>query len=440
MNRLLIVLLPLLGFAATQIERDTLDNGLVVLTVAAHKIPVVEMRVYVRAGSVFDPTGKEGLASLVSQMLIRGTEYSSYDEFVRSIESVGGVLTPFTSEDYGGVSGKVLSKDLPRLIQLMNECLKYPLFDSLELFRLKRETVSFIKAQGNDPFEVSEKGFRHLIFGDHPLGHFPEGFDSSVAAVSGLDVSEFYSTFYHPNNTFLVCVGDFSKDTLIALLNESFGKWMRGDLPDMDVAEPVASDHRIARVIPMDISQAYILLGNLGPKYGAGDWHATRVMNYILGGAGLTSRISSTIREEKGLAYISYSYFRRFENGGYFAAEVQTKKEMVNEAVNSLLSEIRSMQDEIREQELLWAKKFYTGYLPLAYDTYSEMMDIVAQIEIGGYGLDYLETFEERINALQLADLRDAAQKYLHPDRFYMLIVGDIDPSDVEVEGVEWLE
>lgn len=440
MKRITALLLPLLFVSAAQIERDTLDNGLIVLTVEAHKIPVVEMRAYVRAGSVFDPAGKEGLASLVSQMLIRGTEYNSYDDIVRSIESVGGMLTPFTSEDYGGVSGKALSKDLPELTHLMSECLTAPLFDSLELSRLKRETVSFIKAQYNDPFEVSEKGFRSVMFGDHPLGHFPEGFDSSVAVVSSSDVRDFYDYHYYPNNTFLVCVGDFSKDTLMTLLNESLGQWERGILPDLRVADPVSSDHAVGKIIPMDISQAYILLGNLGPKYGAEDWHATRVMNYILGGAGLTSRISSTIREEKGLAYIAYSYFRRFENGGYYAAEVQTRKEAVSEAVQSLLDEIKSMQMEIEPQELESAKKFYTGYLPLAYDTYREMVEIVAQIQIGGYGLDYLDRFESEIRALELEDLSAAAKKYLHPDRFCLLIVGDIEHEDVDVEGIDWVE
>jgi zinc protease len=440
MKRVIALLVPLLFVSATQIERDTLDNGLIVLTVEAHKIPVVEMRAYVRAGSVFDPAGKEGLARLVSQMLIRGTEYSSYDAIVRAIESVGGVLTPFTSEDYSGVSGKVLSKDLPKLVDLMSECLTMPLFDSLELSRLKRETVSFIRTQYNDPFEISEKGFRSLMFGNHPLGHFPEGFDSPVAAVSGADVRDFYDEYYHPNNTFLVCVGDFSKDALMALLCENLGKWNRGKIPDLPIPDPISSDHTVAKIIPMDISQAYILLGNFGPKYGAQDWNATRVMNYILGGAGLTSRISTTIREEKGLAYIAYSYFRRFENGGYFAAEVQTKKEEVGEAVQSLLDEIKGMQDEIQPQELASAKKFYTGYLPLAYDTYREMMEIIAQIQIAGYGLDYLDRFESEINGLELEDLSAAARKYLHPDRFYLLIVGDIMPEDVGVVGVEWVE
>jgi zinc protease len=440
MKRSILLVIPFFLAFATHIERDTLDNGLVVLTVEAHKIPVVEMKAYVRAGSAFDPSGKEGLANLVGQMLIRGTESFSYDEITASIESVGGVLTPFTSEDYSGMNGKVLSKDLPRIISIMAECLQYPSLDSLELFRLKRETISYIRAQSDDPFVVCEKGFRNLLFGDHPLSHLPVGTDSSVASVIESDVRSYHGTYFHPNNTFLVFIGDFSKDSLVILLNETFGKWVRSELHNMDLQPPRVSDYSLGHIIPMDVSQAYVMLGNFGPEYGAGDWHAVRVMNYILGGAGLTARISTTIREEKGLAYIAYSYFKRFVNGGYFAAEVQTKKEMVGEAVQSLIAEIEGMKEEIHTEEIDRAKKFYTGYLPLFYDTFGEMAEIVAQVEIAGYGLDYLEHFEEYITSLTLDELKAAAQKYLHPEQFYLLIVGDVQPEDVNVEGIEWLQ
>jgi zinc protease len=161
-------------------------------------------------------------------------------------------------------------------------------------------------------------------------------------------------------------------------------------------------------------------------------------MNYIFGGAGLTSRMSWSIREEKGLAYIADSYFQRFVDGGYFVAEVQTKKDMVGEAVRIMLDEIQKMRDTVSIRELNWAKKFYTGYLPLAYDTYNEMAGIVAQIEIEHLGLDYLSHFEEYIDALTIDDMYTAARKYLHPDRFCLLIVGDVKPEDVKVEGVEW--
>ncbi|MDH4211866.1 MAG: insulinase family protein [candidate division WOR-3 bacterium] len=440
MNKALIILLPIFLSSATQIQRDTLENGLVVLTVEAHRIPVVEVRAYVEAGSVLDPAGKEGLANLTGQSLIRGTEQYSYSELVETIESVGGELTPFVTEDYAGLSGKVLSKDLARLIDILESCLQHPEFDSLELFRLRRETISLINARSDNPFEVSEKGFRSLLFGEHPLGHFPEGIESSVASITASEARGFYDAYYHPNNTFLIFVGDFDKDSLLATLNSSFGAWKRGEIPKPHFTEPDPIEHPKAQVIPMDISQAYILLGDFGPRYGETDWNATRVMNYILGGAGLTSRISGTIREEKGLAYIAYSSFRRFVDGGYFAAEVQTKKEMVNEAVAGLIQELEKVRDTIYVEELTRAKKFYTGYLPLSYDTYSELANIIARIEIENLGLDYLSRFEDYILGLTVDDLQTAARKYLHPDRFYLLIVGDISPDDIATDGIEWVE
>jgi len=440
MNKAIIALLPLLCGFAVEIERDTLDNGLVVLTVEAHKIPVVEMRAYVRAGSVFDPPGKEGLANLVGQILIRGTEQLTYSEIVQSIESLGGEFSPFISEDYAGLRGKVLSKDTGRLVNILSNCLRFPLFDSLELYRLKRETVSLINAQSDDPFDVSEKGFRHLLYDNHPLGHFPEGYDSAAATISASEIRSFYTTYYHPNNTFLVFVGDFIKDSLLAALEQSFGSWERGEVPGENIVEPQSINHPRARIIPMDISQAYILLGDFGPVYGTDDWNATRVMNYIFGGGGLTSHIAETIREEKGLAYIAYCSFRRFKNGGYWAAEVQTKKEMVEEAVTALVGEIVQMRDTIAADEIERAKKFYTGYLPLAYDTYSEMAGIVAQIEIENLGLDYLSNFEQYIRALTVPDLLAAARKYLHPDRFYLLIVGNVAPEDISIDSIEWVQ
>lgn len=439
MNSVSLLLVPLVLSSASMIQRDTLENGLVVLTVEVHRIPIIEARAYVKAGSIFDPAGMEGLANITGQSLIRNTKHFSYEELVESIESVGGELTPFVTEDYAGLSGKVLSKDLIRLVEIVGSCLQYPEFDSLELFRLRRETISLINARSDDPFEVCEKGYRELLFGEHPLGHFPEGKESTVASLNNADVRKFYDDYYHPNNTFLIFVGDFDRDSLIAMLRSSFGGWERGTVPSVFFKAPDIIHRPRARIIPMDISQAYILMGDFGPAYGADDWDATRVMNYILGGAGLTSRISETIREEKGLAYIAYSFFRRFSKGGYFAAEVQTKKDMLNEAVTALLQEFENIRDTIYAAELQRAKKFYTGYLPLAYDSYSELANIVARIEIENLGLDYLSRFEEYILELTVADLQSAARKYLHSDRFYLLIVGDVCPEDINMDGIEWI-
>lgn len=449
-NVAMFILFSFLFAYGITIHRDTLSNGLVVLTVEVHKIPLVEMKVMVRAGSVFDPQGKEGLANLTNQLLILGTKTRLGDEIAESIESVGGEFLPFTTEDYAGLTAKVLSKDLNLLIDITSDCLQNPLLDSVELIRLKQEIVSKIKASQDDPFQISEEGFRKLVFKEHPLNHLPVGFDSTVARVSSFDILNFYARYYSPNNTFIVFVGDFEKDSLLVLLEKKFSTWQRKNLLNPEITRPIQSENRVGKIIKKEISQAYILFGFFGPGYSAKDWISARLMNYILGGAGLTSRISNKIREEKGLAYSAYSFFNRFADGGYYVAEVQTKKEMASEVVRILVDEITKMQEgrDINgtkaptpiKKELEQAKKYYIGHFPLIYDTYREMKEFIAQIEIEQLGLDYPSKFEGLISAVTINDLKASAQKYLHPEAFYLLIVGDINKEEIKVEGIEWME
>ncbi|MCK4453494.1 insulinase family protein [candidate division WOR-3 bacterium] len=440
MRKISLLLLSIVFAYAINIQRDTLSNGLVILTVEAHKLPMIEMRAVTYAGSVSDPAGQEGIANLVSQILLRGTKSRASNEIAQAIESVGGEFFPFTDEDHAGISGRVLSKDLYLLIDLLSDCIQNPLFDSVELFRIKSEVISQIKAEEDRPFSISKREFRRLVFSDNPLSHLPQGYDSTIGYISQGDIREFYSQYYLPNNTFFVFVGDFQKDSLMLMLKEKFGNWERRKLQKTKIDAPSETSKPLGKIIHMDISQAYILLGNLGPKYGDADWYETRVMNYILGGSQSTSRMGKKIRQEKGLAYIVWVYFQRFKTGGYFTTEVQTKKEMADEVVQIIISEMERIQDTIDVVELSRAKKFYTGYFPLTHDTYREMTSIVSQIESQGLGLDYLLQFEKLIEAVKMDELKAAAQKYLHPDRFYLLIVGDLKPEDIKLERIEWIE
>ncbi|KPK64136.1 hypothetical protein AMJ83_03835 [candidate division WOR_3 bacterium SM23_42] len=438
MKVLLRLLLPILCWGLS-IERDTLDNGMVVLTVEAHRIPVVEVKALVRAGSVYDPAGKEGLANVVSNMLLRGTQTRSAYEIVESIESVGGALAPFANTDNAGLNGKVLSKDLVLLLDLLNDCLRNPMFDELEFTRLKGELVSGIRAEADDPFEFSKKAFRRLVFGVHPLAHYPEGYDSTVTALNTADARQFHDSYYVPNNVFFIFVGDFEKDSLLKMLGNRFGDWQRNEMDVVEIVEPKVRTKPLGRIVPMDISQSYIVLGNPGPKYGADDWLPTRVMNYILGTSSV-SRIYTEVRAERGLAYVAYSHFVRSIHGGYFAAEVQTMKERTSEAVQTLLEVLYHTQDTIYTDELERAKQFYTGYFPLTYDSYGEMANLVAHIEFENLGLDYIEKFDVSVAQLSLADLQAAARRHLHPESYHLLILGDIKPEDVAVDGIEWVD
>lgn len=438
MKRLVLFLIPALCLTAV-IERDTLDNGLVVLSVEAHRIPVVEVRAYVRAGSTHDPAGKEGLANFTAEMLLRGTRLRSAQEVVESIEAVGGMLAAFCDEDHVGLSGKVLSKDLPLLVDLLSDCLRRPALAVTEFERLQGEITSGIRTGADDPAALGQREFRKLVFGDHPLAHLSEGYDTTVAALTIDDVRRFYSDNIMPGRTFLVFVGDVQGDPLLDLLASRFSDWERRDVTIAEPEPPQPPPHAVGRIVPMKISQAYITLGHVGPGYDAPDWLATRLMNYVLG-ARSGSYIWERVREEKGLAYDAYSYFRRSYRGGYFAVEVQTKKEMATEVVATVLGAMRKAQDSLEAADVARAKNFYTGYFPLTIDSYSDMADLVAQIEIEGLGLDYIDRYEDHIGRVSLEQAVAAARNYLHPDRYSLLIVGDLKPGDIAIDGIEWLE
>jgi zinc protease len=224
------------------------------------------------------------------------------------------------------------------------------------------------------------------------------------------------------------------------LLRREFGEWPVIKRPLPDIPQPPLPDQPMGRIIKRDISQAYIFLGFPGPGLRAPDWNAARLMNYILGGSGLTSRISNSIREEQGLAYDASSYFYRFARGGLYIAGVQTKKEMANQAVQSLIKEIDRIKNDVTDNEVEWAKKYYIGHFPLTYDTYGELTTVAAQIQIENLGFDYFDRYENMINRLSLDQIRSAAQKYLHPGSFFLVIVGDIKPEEIKIDGIRWLD
>lgn len=425
-------------FFALNIERDTLSNGFAILLSEAHKIPMVELKVIVRAGSICDPAGKEGLANFVARMLIKGTKLHTGDELMARVENLGANLDASAREDYAELSGRALTKDLPLLLETISECLIQPLFDTVEFRRLQKRTYSEIISQMDDPFYIGQVEFRSLLFGTHPLNHDPLGLDTTVRNITIADVKDFYNKYYAPNNAIIVLVGDFSRDSIMELIKKYFASWQGKEIPVQEMKTPLISGKK-GLIIKKDISQSYIFLGFPGPDYQAKDWIPARIMNYILGGSGLTSRLATEIREKRGLAYSAFSFFNRFNYGGYFLAGVQTKNESANEVITLIIQELTRMSQEISITELTRAKKYYTGNFPLNFDTYREMAGFLTRVEIEGLGLDYADKFDSLVSAVGLDDIKESARKYLHPDDFCLVIVGNIDKEMIQIEGIDWI-
>ena len=433
---------------ASVISRQTLANEMAVLSIEDHKIPMVDVCLVVKAGSSYDPENKDGLAFLTARLLTYGTKTRSALEIAGQIEHLGSALNTGCTEDVITLRTKALSRNLEKVIEVMADCAINSQFADTEVGRIKGEMLSQIQRENDDPFAMVAKTYRSLLFGRHPYAHSPIGFDSTVKNIQRGDVVKYYQLTFAPENAFLVVVGDVDKTRLAELVGKYFGKWPRTAVAAGEpfLRDPAAATEPITgprgKIVKKDISQSYILLGHYGVAGANPDWLAVRVMNYAFGGSSLTSRIGLLIREKKGLAYITYSYFERKRFAGLFACEVQTKNETGPEAVKLLVEEMKKMQTSgALPQELDDAKDYYTGNFPLRYDSYGEKVDmIITEVELYGGGLSYIDRFVDRIKAVGLDAVNQAARDYLYPDNYVLVVVGNISAADINLPEIAWEE
>lgn len=443
------VLLFLAGLVlgSTTIDRTTLGNGLAILSIEDHKIPMVDVCLVVKAGSGYDPEDRDGLAYLTARLLTYGTKSRTALQIAQEVEHLGSALNASCSEDYITLRTKVLARNLEEVFEVMADCVLNAQFAEGELARIKGEMLTQIQRENDDPFALVDRTYRSMLFGRHPYGHQPVGFDSTVNKITRSDAVRFHGQRFVPDNAFLAVVGDFEKKRLVDLIARYFAKWPKGGaagdslfLRDPGTPLPPIERPR-GKVVKKDISQSYILLGHYGIVGNSPDWLALRMMNFSLGGSGLTSRMALNIREEKGLAYIVYSYFERKRYPGLFVCEVQTKNETGPVAIGELLAELRKMKEGgALARELDDARNYYTGNFPLRYDSYAEKVDLIIDIELHGLGLDYIDRFVDKVKAVQLGDINRMARDYLFPETFVLVVVGNITAGEIGRPEIEWEE
>lgn len=427
---------------AFPINRDSLANGLVILTTEDHKLPIIEIRALVKAGSVNDPKSKEGLANLVCRLLVRGTKNRTMDKINAEIEFVGGELREFTDKDNSSISIRVLTKDLDLAIDLLADLILNPTFSDSEIVKVKKEVISSIIRSDEEPDEIGQKTFFRLLFSNHPYGHPVLGNPESINSITKNDILDFYQKYYAPNNCFIVAVGDFVQEALLEKITNKLSNWQSKKIPELVISDPTLPPKPKVQIInKREVNQAYIFLGFLGLKENAPDLLATRVMNFILGASALSSRLGMSIREKGGLAYDVGSYFERNLYPGAYIFTTQTKTDNTQIAIDKILFEICKIRDSgITQAELEKAKKFYTGNFPLTFDSFSDKVNLLARIERYQLGLDYLNQFNDRIESLTLEQVNAAAKNHLFPDNYIMVIVGNVTEEDVKLDNVDWVK
>ncbi|MDB5098755.1 MAG: putative Zn-dependent peptidase family [Cyanobacteria bacterium RYN_339] len=401
--------------------RIKLPNGITLLVVNRPELPMVAIDAVVRAGSVNDPAGKAGLASLTADLLKRGTTTRSAPQIAETIDAVGGTLSTGAGADTASAGVAVLTKDVDLGLSLMADVLQHPAFKPEELKKLKEEEVAGLKSSLDDANAVVKRAARQAILAGNPYGR-PTTL-SSVGGIQVQDVRAFYDGYYKPNNTLVAVVGDITPEVARAKLTKAFGGWKAGPvkLAPVPALKPITG--RKVVLVDMDVSQSFIMLGHPGVKRNNPDYFPLLVLNFILGGD-FTSRLNMSIRDKQGLAYGAGSAFTMYRDAGYFTAHLNTRTATTAKALDSLLVEIRGIQGgQVTAEELGTAKAYLTGSFPLRFETNGQLASEIVNMEIHGLPADYLSTYRDRVSAVTPADVQRVAKQYLHPGDYDLVVV-----------------
>ncbi len=411
--------------AAPQIQHWVTANGARVYFVPAPELPMVDIRVLFDAGSARDPATR-GVALMTNGLLTEGAGGRSSDEIAAHFEGLGARLGNNALRDMAWVSLRSLSD--PRYLQpalrVLSDILARPDFRAEDFERERQRLLVGLKAKEQNPGQVADEAFYKAIYGDHPYAHPTAGDLDSAQAMSIKQLRQFHGRYYVGNNAVIALVGAISRDQA-----EQIAAQVVGDLPTGEAAPPLPeveplTEARTVR-IPHPSKQSHILMGQPGMRRGDEDYFPLYVANHSLGGSGLVSRLAGTIREEHGLAYSVYSYFRPMRAKGPYQLGLQTANHQVDQALSLLRQELKQFVREGPEAHELEASQLnITGGFPLKLDGNSKIIGYLGMIGFYQLPLDYLDRFNERVMALSLEQLRETFQRRVDPERMVTVIVG----------------
>jgi zinc protease len=418
---------PVPALKLPPVEKRTLSNGLTVWVMGIHKVPTVHLELTVRAGITADPPQKFGVASLAADMLDEGAGTRTALEIADAIDFLGADLSATGSVDASYVDLHVPVARLADALTTMADVVARPTFPDAELNRLREERLASLLEIQDDPEQLIQVAFPKLVFGDTHRFSVPAiGTAASLKGITAADLKAFHTLHYRPDNAVLIVAGDVTADTLVSMLEQALGGWKgpAGAKVTPAADAPQLTARRVYLIDKPGAAQSQIRIGWVGVARSTPDYFPLRVLNTILGEA-FTSRLNNNLREVHGYAYGASSRFEMRLNAGpfYAAAGVQTDK--TAEALKEFFIELARIHEPVPAPELDKAKSYLALQMPRNFETTRATANALANAYLYDLPADYYTTFGDRVRAVTAADVKRVADKYIQPDKFAVVIVGD---------------
>jgi zinc protease len=405
--------------------KTQLKNGMTVLLMEQHEVPIVSFSIVVKAGSTGDPQGKEGLASITAELLRKGTRNRTSEQVSSDLDFIGGEFAMNANTDFTAGSAEFLKKDVRQGMDLLEDILLNPVFAQDELTKLTEQRVDGIKAAKDRADSVIARYFASYLYGKHPYARPVGGDENSLRAITRADVQSFYSANYVPANLIFAAAGDFNAAEMKTLIEQRFNAWPAKNPPTVRVDPPVpVQGKRLLLVDKPDATQTYFYIGNVGISRMNPDRVGIAVINTIFGGR-FTSRLNTALRVDSGLTYGARSQFDQRKLAGPFMISTYTRNASTEQAIDMTLRVLSDLhQNGITETELASVKEFMKGQFPPSIETSDELASAIVRLEFYGLDASDIDSYFARIDAMTLPEARRIIQQYFPLDNLVFVLIG----------------
>jgi len=412
--------------AAVPIQHWQTSSGAQVFFVETHVQPMLDVEVEFAAGSAYDPPGKAGLAGMTQSLLSAGAGGLDEEKIASLMADSGAQLGSVSDQDRAGLHLRTLSRaeERDKALDLLRALLQTPDFPQTVLEREKARSIAGIKEADTKAESLGQKRFMAAAFPGHPYG--AKATVETVTALGRNDLLAFHRLHYGAKRAVVSLVGDLTRAQAEALAER-----LTDDLPTAAPDSPSGQslpneklpDAQVLRVAH-PAAQSHIFVGTPGVKRGDPDYFPLLVGNYVLGGGGFVSRLTKEVREKRGYAYSVYSYFLPLRQPGPFMIGLTTKRSQAGDALKVVKDTLSAfLKDGPTEAELADAKRNLAGGFPLRVDSNRKILDYLAVIGFYGLPLDYLETFQAKVEAVTSAQVKSAFSRHVQPAHLVTVVV-----------------
>lgn len=416
------------GVRLPEYSEIRLPNGMQILLMERHDVPLVAFSARVRGGNLSDPSGREGTADIVAELLERGAGSRSATEFASTVDSVGGIINSAATREALIVSGEFMARDSDLMISLLSDMLRRPQLPADEFEKARqREIDSLAAAKDGDPSQLMASYFYSFLYGSHPYGRQAD--ERTFAAIQHEDVRNYMKTQMGADRTVLAVVGDFRTAEMERRLRAAFGEWEKATSPAPEVApaKPLEG-RRVLLIDKPDATQTYFWIGNIGTARNDPDRVLIDLANTAFGGR-FTSMLNTALRVKSGLTYGARSTWIESSTPGTVAITSFTRTDATAQAIDMALDLLRDLRRTGLDEPAMGSVKAYVkGQFPPDLETGTQLAARLS--EIAFYGLDRsdVDSYFTAVDAATLPAVKKVIERvYPDPENLTFVLIGNAD-------------